>query len=137
MTGSQPPNAGPIGGQLPNAGSIGGQPPNPRDISGKRKNVAAEDLEQIHALIAQELEGSEQNAMLLEDFRAAMQEPRPLTVNFCGGITQTCWAVTRPNGPYRVFYMPSAGYFTLCVDSMFGPVDIGVHGRAVDCYGSV
>lgn len=73
----------------------------------------------------------------LHEFRRHRRPPRPVTVNFSGGITQTCWSVTRTNGSYRVIYLPSAGYFSLCVESDFGPLDIGVHGPAIDCFGSV
>lgn len=76
-------------------------------------------------------------ARTLEDFRAALCAPEPVTVNFSGGITQACWTVTRANGPYRVIYLPGAGYFALCVDSAFGPLDIGVHGDAIGCFASV
>ncbi|GHF69465.1 hypothetical protein [Seohaeicola zhoushanensis] len=76
-------------------------------------------------------------ARTLEDFRAALCPPETVEVQFSGGITQTCWAVTRAEGPYRVIYLPSAGYFALCVESRFGPLDIGVHGGAIDCYASV
>ncbi len=71
------------------------------------------------------------------EFEDALIAPREVIVNFAGGATRPCWQVTRANGPYTVVYMPQAGYFSLCVASMFGPVDIGVHGRAADCYGSV
>ncbi len=96
---------------------------------------------QIKALIASEIaeyptEGRE-GRMTLDAFRAALREPREVTVNFSGGITQKCWSVTRPNGPYRVIYLPTAGYFSLCVESDFGPLDIGVHGKAIGCYASV
>ena len=60
-----------------------------------------------------------------------------MTVNFSGGITQTCWSVTKSDGDYQVIYMPRAGYFSLCVASAFGPLDIGVHGKAIDVFGSV
>ena len=73
----------------------------------------------------------------LADFRAALRKPREASVTFSGGIIQRCWSVTRPRGPYRVFYLPTAGYFSLCVDSDFGPLDIGVHGNAIGCYASV
>ena len=73
----------------------------------------------------------------LAEFRAALRPPRAASVTFSGGLTQRCWSVTRPRGPYRVFYLPSAGYFSLCVDSDFGPLDIGVHGNAIGCYASV
>ena len=70
-------------------------------------------------------------------FRKALREPRRVTVNFSGGITRKCWSVTRSNGDYRVIYLPAAGYFSLCVESGFGPLDIGVHGDAIGCYASV
>lgn len=70
-------------------------------------------------------------------FRTALRPPREITVNFSGGLTQTCWSVSRGDGTYRVVYMPLAGYFSLCVESDFGPLDIGVHGPALGCFGSV
>ncbi|MEP3920373.1 hypothetical protein [Ascidiaceihabitans sp.] len=73
----------------------------------------------------------------LDAFRAALVNPFETTVNFSSGVTQTCWTVTRTDGTYRVVYMPVAGYFSLCVESDFGPLDIGVHGPAMGCYGSV
>lgn len=76
-------------------------------------------------------------AMTLAAFRAARRRPRLVTVNFSGGITQKCWSVTRTNGEYRVIYLPLAGDFSLCVESDFGPLDIGVHGPAIACFNSV
>ena len=73
----------------------------------------------------------------LDAFRAALVEPYETTVNFSGGLTQKCWTVTRTDGSYRVVYMPVAGYFSLCVESDFGPLDIGAHGPAMGCYASV
>lgn len=97
--------------------------------------------EQIKALISGEIAAypvdDRSGRMTVEAFRAALREPRPVTVNFSGGITQTCWSVTRGDGCYRVIYLPSAGYFSLCVESDFGPLDIGVHGDAIGCYASV
>ena len=58
-------------------------------------------------------------------------------VNFSGGIQKECWRVTQSNGSYSVVYMPEAGYFSLCVDSALGPLDIGVHGPAIRCFSSV
>ncbi len=76
--------------------------------------------------------------MLLEEFaRLRVKRPRPITVNFSGGMTDICYSVTRSNGAYSVLFLPSAGLFSLCVDSIFGPVDIGVHGPALACFGSV
>lgn len=72
-----------------------------------------------------------------EDFSKRVRPPKPVTVNFSGGITQTCWNVARGDGDYRVIYLPTAGYFSLCVESDFGPLDIGVHGPALGCFGSV
>ena len=70
-------------------------------------------------------------------FRKTLRPPREVEVNFSGGITQKCWSVSRGDGTYRVVYMPRAGYFSLCVESDFGPLDIGVHGPALGCFGSV
>lgn len=78
------------------------------------------------------------NRITLADFsRLRVKRPAEVTVNFSGGITQTCWTVTRPNGDYQVIYLPSADYFSLCVGSDFGPLDIGVHGPALKCFASV
>ncbi len=71
------------------------------------------------------------------DFIASRRPPREVTVNFSGAMTQRCWSVSRGDGTYRVVYLPTAGYFSLCVESDFGPLDIGVHGPALGCYGSV
>ena len=72
-----------------------------------------------------------------EAFSHNRRPPRKVTVTFSGGITQKCWSVTRGDGTYRVFYLPMADYFSLCVESDFGPLDIGVHGPALGCFGSV
>ena len=97
--------------------------------------------ERIGALLSQEIAdfdtGAPAAAATLQAFREALREPREVTVNFSGGITQKCWSVTRSNGDYRVIYLPSAGYFSLCVESVFGPLDIGVHGSAIGCFSSV
>ena len=71
------------------------------------------------------------------DFERSRRAPRLVTVNFSGGITQSCWSVSRGDCTYRVVYLPTAGYFSLCVESDFGPLDIGVHGPALGCFGSV
>ena len=73
----------------------------------------------------------------MEFKRLRVKCPKPITVQFSGGLFQTCWMVTRSNGAYSVVYLPSAGYFSLCVDSDFGPLDIGVHGPALAVFGSV
>ena len=91
----------------------------------------------IGALIDAEIAGFRGLPGTLAAFRAALRVPREVTVNFSGGITQKCWSVTRSNGDYRVIYLPSAGYFSLCVESAFGPLDIGVHGEAMACFASV
>jgi len=70
-------------------------------------------------------------------FAQARRTPKEVTVNFSGGISQRCWSVSRGDGTYRVVYLPTAGYFSLCVESDFGPLDIGVHGPALGCFGSV
>ena len=112
---------------------IGGQPPNPRDVSDpKKQRVRAA----ITDLIEAEMAGCS-DAVALADFRAHLRPPREVAVNFSGGITQRCRSVTRTNGEYRVIYLPTAGYFSLCVESDFGPLDIGVHGPTLGCFGSV
>lgn len=98
--------------------------------------------DRISALIDAELgEATSGPDAILRKTAAAMRSvlcpPRQVTVNFSGGITQTCWSVMRGDGDYRVIYMPVAGYFSLCVESGFGPLDIGVHGSALGCFGSV
>lgn len=92
--------------------------------------------ETIRALLEEEMAACS-DAATLADFRGHLQMPREVEVTFSGGITQTCWSVTRSNGDYTVIYMPAAGYFSLCVESAFGPLDIGVHGPAISCFGSV
>lgn len=96
----------------------------------------------VTRLVETELSGftvsSQGDRLLLEDFaRLRVRRPRPITVNFSGGMTATCYSVTRSDGDYSVLYMPQAGYFSLCVDSVFGPLDIGVHGPALGCFASV
>ena len=54
-----------------------------------------------------------------------------------GGTRQRCWAITRPEGAYRVVYLPRSGHFSLCVRSENGLLDIGVHGSAIGCFSSV
>jgi hypothetical protein len=98
--------------------------------------------DRIEALILAELDAAETGADRIlrrtaRDFVVARRRPREVTVTFSGGITQRCWSVTRGDGTYRVIYMPRAGYFSLCVESDFGPLDIGVHGSALGCFGSV
>lgn len=73
----------------------------------------------------------------LAAFQTARVRPFETTVNFSGGVIQRCWTVTRSDGAYRVVYLPRAGYFALCAESDFGPLDIGVHGPALGCFASV
>ena len=91
----------------------------------------------IDAEVAEFDTSTRANAHTLAAFQKARRKPRLVTVNFSGGITQACYSVTQPDGDYRVIYLPLAGYFSLCVESAFGPLDIGVHGSAIDCFGSV
>jgi len=128
---------------------IGGQPPNPRDICRERKSGAlgavlaqgAETRLKIRALIEAEVDefdiAPSGARASLEDFVTSLCTPEAVVVNFSGGLTQECWTVTRSNGAYRVVFMPKAGYFSLCVVSQFGPLDIGVHGEAIGCFTSV
>jgi len=97
--------------------------------------------DRISALIAAEIADApvqtDQDRAILAAFEAALIPPHETTVNFSGGVTQRCWSVTRSDGTYRVVYLPVAGYFALCAESAIGPLDIGVHGPALGCFGSV
>lgn len=77
------------------------------------------------------------NRAVLADFEAALIEPMPVEVNLPGGLTDEAIAVTRTNGCYRVLWLPWADVFSLAVESRHGPVDIAVHGAAIDCFASV
>lgn len=96
-----------------------------------------EERAQIEALLTAELEQADPADPVVEQFGAARVEPQLLPVNFSGGRVHSCWAVTRSNGDYRVIYLPMAGYFSLCVESQIGLLDIGVHGPALACFASV
>ena len=92
----------------------------------------------IVALVDAEVAAHKGHPATLTDFLAhRVKRPRAVTVQFSGGIFQTCWTVTRSDGDYQVLYLPSAGYFSLCVGSDFGPLDIGVHGGAIECFSAV
>ena len=110
---------------------------------GSRNEGTAGGMEaRIDALLAAELQAfdgsTRAGALTLKDFHARrVKRHRAVTVNFSGGITQTCWTVVRSDGCYSVLYIPRAECFTLCVDSDFGPLDIGVHGPALACFASV
>jgi len=97
--------------------------------------------ERIKDIVQREIDefnvDTEHRLAVLDAFRAALREPRLITVNFSGGIQQKCWSITKSDGDYRVVYLPRAGYFALCVESDFGPLDIGVHGSAIGCFSSV
>ena len=94
------------------------------------KDIIRREIDEYHI-------DTEHRLATLDAFRAAYREPREITVNFSGGIRQKCWAITRSDGDYRVVFLPRAGYFSLCVESDFGPLDIGVHGSAIGCFSSV
>lgn len=114
--------------------------PNRREPTGILKpDLSIED--RIKAIVCCEIDtyevDTEQKLATVMAFRAAFREPKLVTVNFSGGITQQCWSITKSDGSYRVVYMPTVGYFSLCVESDFGPLDIGVHGSAIGCFSSV
>lgn len=71
------------------------------------------------------------------EFEADLQPPERVEVNFSGGVVGQGWRVTVEKGPYSVIYLPDRDVFSLAVGSVFGPVDISVHGPALSCYGSV
>lgn len=98
-------------------------------------------MDRISDLIAAEVRTapckSLRDRMSLSEFQEALVPPHETVVNFSGAIRQRCWTVTRTDGTYRVVFLPMAGYFSLCVESDFGPLDIGVHGPAMGCFESV
>ena len=112
-------------------------------VSGLR--VIEPDLsisERIDALLDAEISealasGDQETRRTAQAFTLTRRGPREVDVQFSGGITQRCWSVSRGDGTYRVVFLPTAGYFSLCVESDFGPLDIGVHGPALGCFGSV
>ena len=91
----------------------------------------------IHSEVEDYYVDTEQKLATLDGFKSARCLPSEVTVNFAGGVRQKCWSVTQSDGDYRVVYMPRSGYFALCVESDFGPLDIGVHGSAIGCFSSV
>ncbi|MEP4197927.1 MAG: hypothetical protein ABJL99_20060 [Aliishimia sp.] len=97
--------------------------------------------ERIKDIIGREIDeynvDTEYRLAILDAFRASFREPKPITVNFSGGVRQKCWSITKSDGDYRVVFLPRVGYFSLCVESDFGPLDIGVHGSAIGCFSSV
>lgn len=99
--------------------------------------LAAEVTARIDAELATHPCQTRADRMLLEDFSRQRARPRSVTVNIPGGATRTGVLVTRSNGAYTLVYMPEIELFSLCVDSIFGPVDIGVHGTALACFASV
>ena len=98
--------------------------------------------ERIEAMIAEEIveapigTQTECNTLVAFQSRTGANRSRR-RCSFSGGMTQRCWSVTRTDGSYRVVYLPLSGYFSLCVESDFGPLDIGVHGSALGCFASV
>ena len=111
--------------------------PDQRHLVMSKKEI----LHIIDQLLEEELKGfgnqSKMESATREAFLEARVRPSAITVNFSGGITKTCWSVTKSDGTYRVVFLPEQGYFSLCVDSDFGPLDIGVHGSALGCFSSV
>lgn len=80
---------------------------------------------------------SDWNEATLAAFQTARISPDTIEINLPGGVTDFAYAVTKSNGNYRVVYLPWLGLFSLAVESKFGPVDINVHGGAIDCFDSV
>lgn len=99
-------------------------------IEDRIKDIVRREIDEYHV-------DTEHRLAILDAFKTSFREPKLVTVNFSGGIRQKCWSVTKSDGDYRVVYLPRAGYFSLCVESDFGPLDIGVHGSAIGCFSSV
>lgn len=119
--------------------------PSDRHGTGRFRKIALGVMDitaHIDRLIDAELEQALQSddpvlRQTAQAFAQGRRPPRLVTVNFSGGFEQACWSVSRGDGTYRVIYLPTAGYFSLCVESDFGPLDIGVHGPVLGCFGSV
>ncbi len=94
--------------------------------------------ERIKDMIRREIDeyhvDTEHRLATLDAFRAAFCEPVHVTVTFTSGTRQTCWAITRRAGAYRVVFLPRSGYFSLCAVSESGLLDIGIHGSAIGCF---
>ena len=101
------------------------------------RSVLAQLDQMIDAEVTAAPRQTRQDRETVSAFREALVPPYDTEVHFSGGITQRCWTVTRSDGTYRVVYLPSAGYFALCVESALGPLDIGVHGPAMGCFATV
>ena len=107
-------------------------------VIGAELTIAERIDAMLDAEVAEALESEDRvTRRTAQAFEQTRRSPREVAVNFAGGITQRCWSVSRGDGTYRVVYLPTAGYFSLCVESDFGPLDIGVHGPALGCFGSV
>jgi hypothetical protein len=91
------------------------------------KDIIRREIDEYHV-------DTEHRLSTLDAFRAAFREPEPVTVTFSSGTRQSCWAITRLNGAYRVVFLPRSGYFSLCAISESGLLDIGVHGSAIGCF---
>lgn len=89
------------------------------------------------ALSAQGQKTAAYHRRVLSEFLVELVDPQMVKVNFSGGFVQTCWAVTRGGGTYRVIYLPRAGYFSLVIETGLGLVDMGIHGPAIACFESV
>ncbi len=85
--------------------------------------------------------GSDANSLwyanTLKQFENLLIEPVIANVLFSGGHDLDCWVVTDGYGPYRVIYVHTDDTFSLTVDTVFGPADIGVHGNAIKVFESV
>ena len=99
-------------------------------IPERNKDIIRREIDEYHV-------DTEYRLTTLDAFRAAFREPEQVTVTFTNGTRQTCWAITRRTGAYRVVFLPRSGFFSLCAIGDAGLLDIGVHGSAIGCFSAV
>ncbi len=95
----------------------------------------------VTTLLRLELEevssSSVETSSILAEFSSCQHVPTRTDVVLHGGAIEQGWRVARVGDDYAVIYLPCFDCFSLCVESVFGPIDIAVHGSALECFSSV
>lgn len=91
----------------------------------------------IEAELANNATTGEIDTTTVRSFKEHLIACDEILVNLHGGIQTTGWTVTGADESYQVVYLPEKECFSLCVTSALGPIDIGVHGRALHCFAAV
>ena len=103
-------------------------------ISDQRQNTVSSWIE---AELASNTTTGEIDKMTVRWFKEQLITCDEILVNLHSGVQTTGWTVTEADESYQVVYLPEKGCFSLCVPSALGPIDIGVHGRALHCFAAV